>query len=73
MKWPVDSDHYNMGVALFDLSGYGISKCLSATCLVSSSWTTAGEVRIPGEMGNVAWTECAWTVLHSLESYYSLC
>jgi len=59
-----------MGVTLFDLSGYDISKCLSATSLVSSSWTTAGEV--PGEMGNVAGTERAWTVLYSLESYYSL-
>jgi len=68
----VESDHYIMGVALFDLRGYGITKYLVATSLVSSSWTTAGEVKIRGERGNIVGTECAWTTLRSLQSYYSL-
>jgi hypothetical protein len=61
-----------MGVALFDLRGYDISKCLAATSLVSSSWTTAGEVKIRGERGNKVGKECAWATLQSLESYCSL-
>lgn len=68
----MESEHYNMGVASFDLSGYGILKSLAATNLVSSSWTTAGEVTIREERGNLVGTECAWTALHSQESYYSL-
>jgi len=45
---------------------------LPTTSLVSSSWTAAIEVRIPGVRGNVVGTECAWTAVHSLERYYSL-
>ena len=68
----MESDHYNLGVALFDLSGYGISNKSSCHQLISSSWTTAGEVRIEGVRGNITVTECAWAALYRLESYYSL-